>query len=334
MPDRYVVQEIVEVGVESVPGTAVPSSVKLQALMVELDTALEVDRIAPSGNLFDTIAAPRQESATGSLAGYPTYPELTYVFSNVFGAATVTTPTGAVNARRWAWAPSSSVPWTPKTWTIRRGMVGNTAELATYGLMTGVGMSFSRTAQPEVSGDLFAQALDYSASVGATGLATLDLVPILPGEVCVYLDPTAAAIGTTRLTRDFTAGFEVGGLFGPFWPLDCTLDSFGGHAPLKPDTASATLQLGNDTQGRDPVTAMRAGDTRYCRIEATGPQIDAGPPAYPHRLRIDLALKVVDAPSRGDADGLATLEWTFGIFDDADMGGAIQITLDTNVTAL
>jgi hypothetical protein len=200
--------------------------------------------------------------------------------------------------------------------------------------MTGVGMSFTRTAQPEVSGDLFARALDYTATVGATGLTALTLVPILPGEVCVYLDPTAAAIGTTRLTRDFVAGFEIGGLFGPFWPLDCTINSFGGHAPLKPDTTTATLQLGNDAQGRDPVTIMRTGDTRYMRIEATGPQIDAGPPIYRHRLRIDAALKVVDAPSRGDADGLATLEWGFGIFDDAAFGGALKITLDTNVAAL
>jgi hypothetical protein len=334
MPDRALVQEIVEIGVEATVGTAVPSTVKLQAVQVELDSSITVDRIAPSGNLWDTIAAPRQEYSTGSLTGYPTYTELPWVFSNCFGAAVITTPTGAVLNRRWFWQPSSSVPWTPKTWTIRRGVAGNTAESASYALLTGVGMSFSATAQPEVSGDLFARALDYTASVGATGLTTPALVPILPKQVCVYLDPTAAAIGTTRLSRDFVAGFEVGGLNGPFWPLDCTLTSFGGHVPMKPDTTTATLQLGNDVAGREPIVAMRAGDTRYCRIECTGPQIDVGPPAYTHRLRIDMALKVVDAPSRGDADGLSTLEWSFGIFDDPSFGGALKITLDTTTAAL
>jgi hypothetical protein len=334
MPDRPLVQEIVELGVEVTPGTAVASSVKLQALQIELDSSIEVDRIAPAGSLFDTIAAPRQEYATGSLSGYPTYTELPYVLSNIFGAASVTTPTGAVNARRWFWQPSSSVPWTPKTWTVRRGMVGNTAESATYAMLTGLGLSFSATAQPEISGDLFARALDYTATVGATGLAALALVPILPQQVCVYLDPTAGALGTTRLTRDFSAAFEIGGLFGPFWPLDCTLTSFGGHTPLKPDTTTATLQLGNDTQGRGPVTMMRTGSTQYMRIEATGPQIDVGPPAYSHRLRIDAALKVVDPPSRGDADGLATLEWGFGLFDDPSFGAALKVTLDTTVTGV
>jgi hypothetical protein len=334
MPDRFVVQEVCELGVESVPGTAVPSEYKLSGLVIDIDTALELDRVAPSGNLFDTIAAPRQEHATGALSGFPTYPECALVFSNVFGAAAITTPSGAVAARRWAWAPSSSTPWTPLTWSIRRGMVGNTAELASYGLLAGVNMSFSRTATPEIGGDLFARALDYAGTVGATGLTTLDVVPILPAEVCVYLDPTFAAIGTTRLTRDFMASFTIGGLFGPFWPLDCTIPSFGGHAPLKPD-AGAALQLGNDTQGRELVGPMRTGDSRYCRIEATSGQvIDVGPPVYPHRLRIDLALKVVDAPTRGDSDGLSTLEWTFGIFDDPDFGGAMRVQLDTNLATL
>jgi hypothetical protein len=311
----------------------VPSTVKLTGLQIALDSTITVDRIAPMGNLFDTIAAPREEYATGSLAGSPTYPELAYVFSNVFGAATVTTPSGATLARKYAWAPSSSVPWTPRTWTIRRGMVGNTAEQAAYALLAGVSMTFSAGAAPSIAGDLFAQALDYAASVGASGVSALDNVPVLLPDVCVYLDEEAADIGETKLTRDFLAEWSLGGLFGVFWPIDCELDSFGGHVPLKP-TADARLQLGNDGQGREPVEAMRTGDSRYLRIEATGPVIDEGPPAFHHMLRVDAALKVVSAPARGDSAGLSTLEWGFGLFDDADFGGALRIELTTNVATL
>lgn len=333
MPDRPIVQEICELGMETVPGTAVPSTLRLSGLSLELDTLLEVDRFAPMGNLFDTVAAVRQESANGSLSGFPTYPELVYVFSNVFGAAVTTTPSGAVLAKNWHWAPSSAVPWTPVTWTVRRGMAGNTAEMAAYGLLSGVNVSFSRTATPEVGGDFFARALDYAASVGATGLTRLDMVPILPAQVCVYLDPTFGAIGTTKLTRAFAVSLGLSGLFGPFWTLDCEQPSFGGHVPLKPD-AVATLQMGNDAQGRALVTPMRAGTTQYLRIEATGPQIDAGPPSTHHRLRIDAALKVVDAPTRGDSDGLSTLEWSFALVDDPAFGGALKIDLLTNVATL
>ena len=335
MPDRPLVQEICELGIEAAgsAGTPVPSTVKLQGLQLDFGTALNVDRFGPAGDLWDTIAAPRQEWGEGSVSGFPTYPEMAYVLSNVFGTATVTTPTGATNARRWYWQPSSSTPWQPRTWTVRRGMPGNTAELASYGLMTGVNLSFTRTAAPEIGGDFITRILDYSASVGATGLTVPSVVPILPAQVCVYLDPTAGAIGTTRLTRDFLTSVEISGLFGPIWPLDCTIASFAATVPLKPDT-TVHLQLGNDAQGREPVTAMRLGDSRFCRIQATGPQIDAGPPVQNHRLTIDLALKVVDAPARGDSDGLSTLDWTFGIFNDPTFGKAMSIELITNLATL
>jgi hypothetical protein len=192
MPDRALVQEIIELGVETTPGTAVASAIKLSGLQVDLGTSLELDRIAPMGNLWDTIAAPRQEWGVGSIAGFPTYPELAYVFSNVLGAAVVTTPSGGTLARRYSWAPSSNVPWTPRTWTIRRGQVGNTAESASYGLMSGVNMSFSRTAAPSIGGDLFSYALDYTASVGATGLTTLSVVPVLHAPVVWRRRPAQA----------------------------------------------------------------------------------------------------------------------------------------------
>jgi hypothetical protein len=333
VPDRFTVQEVVQIGVEVTPGTIVPPTRQLSGMTLALDTALQLDRFAPMGNLFDTISAPRQESATGSLSGYPTYTELPYALSNVFGAAVVTTPSGAVNARRWTWTPSSNTPWTPKTWSIYRGMVGNTAESAAYGMMSGFDLSFSRTATPTIGGDFFARALDYAAALAATGVTKIALVPILPPQVCVYVDPTFGAIGTTHLDRAFVAGIDIKGLFGPFWTLDCTNPSFGGHAPLKPD-ANASLSMGNDAAGRAFVTNMRAGSTQYMRIQATGPNIDVGPPAFPYQLTIDAAVKVVDAPSRADVDGLSTLDWSLGLFDDASMGSALRIVLDTSISTL
>jgi len=43
---------------------------------------------------------------------------------------------------------------------------------------------------------------------------------------------------------------------------------------------------------------------------------------------------VVSAPTRGDADGLSTLEWGFGLFDDATLGGAIKVELRANVPSI
>lgn len=329
MADRPVVSEVIQIGVESTAGTAVTATKKLQALTVELDTAAEFDQFGPSGNLFNTISVPRQEWSSGSISGYPTYTELAYVLSNVLGAATITTPSGATSARKWTWAVSSTTPWAPKTWTIERGVSGDTAEQAAYAVLSGINMSFSRTAAPEIGGDLFARRLDYTATL-ATGATTLNNVPILATEVDVYADSASGSIGSTKLTRSFNAGFSLGGLFNPVWSINSALTSFGTHVIAKPD-ATASLQLGNDSVGRAYVDLFRGGDTKFVRIQAVGPTIETG---HTYKLTIDLAVKVTDAPSRSDVDGLSTLDWSFGLVHDSGWGKALNVELITDIAAL
>ena len=138
MPDRMLVTERQQVGIELTPGTAAVPTINLQALSIDIDTNLEFDEFGPMGQLPQSIVAPRQEWSAGSLSGYPTYTELPYALSNALGAAVITTPSGATLARQWLWEPSASTPWVPKTWTLRRGVPGDTAEEANYLLMGGI----------------------------------------------------------------------------------------------------------------------------------------------------------------------------------------------------
>jgi len=325
-----IVQEVQQTGVEATPGTAVPPTVIFGGLSVDLNTANAYDEFKPAGQLPQSIVAERQEWGAGTLSGFPTYTELQYPISNVLGAATITTPSGATLSRRWLWQPSESTPWVPKTWTILRGVSGDTAEQAAYALMSGLGFTFSRTAAPTLSGDLFSQRLDNSAALAATGGTRKPLVPILPSQVCIYLDPTAAALGTTKLTRDFSYAWTLGSLFDMAWALDCQIPSYSAHTVKAPDV-SATLQLGNDAAGRALVTNMRAGTTVFVRLEATGSIIET---AIAYRLRIDAALKVNDAPTRGDVNGLSTLEWKFRNVYDATWGHWVSIELTNDQSTL
>lgn len=330
MADRYLVSEVQQLGVESVPGTAVTPTVQLNGMSIALDTAIQFDEFGPAGQLTNTIVAPRQEWASGALSGFPTYTELPYALSNLLGAATISTPSGATNARRWLWEPDESTPWTPKTWTVRRGVSGDTAEEAAYVLLSGLNLSFSRTATPELGGDLFGRRLDYAASLATTGITSTDLVPILPSQVDIYLDSSAAGLGGTQLTRDFSFAWSISGLFDMIWPLNSGLTSFAAHSVLKPDI-SATLMMGNDSAGRALVTNMRAGSTVYVRLQATGPEIEAG---QNYQLTIDTALKVMSAPSRGDQNGLSTLEWGFRNVYDPTWTKWVSIELITDLAAL
>jgi len=333
MADRMLVSEVQQIGVESVAGTGVTPTIQFAGVNIDLDTAMEFDEFKPMGQLVQSIVAPRREWSTGALSGFPTYNELPYVLANLFGAATITTPSGATLARQWVWTPDKATPWTPKTWTIRRGVSGDTAEEANYGLLSGLTLGFSRTAAPTLGGDLFARRLDYTASVvAATGVTTPSVQPILPDQVDLFLDSSGAGLGGTQLTRDFNYELSISGLFGNIWPLNSSNTSFAAHSVQAPEVG-VTLQMGNDTAGRALVTNMRAGSSVFVRLRARGlaDSIESG---QRYSLTIDTALKVVDAPSRGDVDGLATLEWSLRGVYDATWAKWLQATLVTTVTGL
>lgn len=332
MPDRMLVSEVQQIGIESSPGTAAVPTVLFGGLNVDIDTNQEYDEFKPSGQLPQSIVAPRQEWSSGSLSGFPTYTEIAYPLSNLLGAATITTPSGATLTRRWLWEPSPSTPWTPKTWTLRRGVSGVTAEEANYLLLSGLGLDFSRTAAPTISGDLFAQRMDYAATLAATGVTSKSLVPILPSQCDVWLDSVSGSLGTTKLTRDFEYSWSIADLFDMIWTLNTSINSYAAHS-VKAPTIEAMLRLGNDAAGRALVTNMRSGDTTFVRFRATG-ATDSIESGFAYRLTIDTALKVADAPNRGDENGLSTLEWTFRNVYDASWGKWVSIELLTNFASL
>lgn len=331
MPDRMLATELQQIGIETAPGVPAVPTLRFQGLSVDIDTAIEFDEFAPMGQLPMAIVAPRQEWASGSLSGFPTYTELPYALSNALGAATITTPTGATLAKRWTWEPSESTPWAPKTWTLRRGVTAGTAEEASYLLLSGLNVHFSRTVAPEIGGDLFAQRLNYAATLATTGITTRTLVPILASQGDVFLDRTPT-FGSTQMLRDFDYTWGISGLFDMIWPINSQLPSYAAHSVLVP-TIESTLQLGNDTEGRALVTDMRAGTTVYVRFRAQGPtdSIESG---QRYGLTIDTALKVVAAPTRADVNGLSVLTWSFRNVFDATWGKYLSIAMTTNSAAL
>lgn len=332
MADRFPVSEVVQCGIESVLGTAVAPTIQFGGLNVELDTAVEYDEFSPMGQIPGSIVAPRQEWSSGALSGYPTYTEIQYPLSNLLGAATITTPSGASTARQWVWTPSASTPWTPKSWTIRRGVPSGTAEEANYALLSGLALEFSRTAAPTIGGDLFARRLDYAATLATTGVTVPALVPILPAEGDIWLDSTGAGLGTTKLLRDFAFNYSIADLLGPIWPINSSFNSFAAHGVQKP-TLEAVLRMGNDAAGRALVTNMRAGSSVFVRYKATSAtEVESG---FPYSLQIDTALKCFSAPSRGDEDGLlSTLEWTFRNVYDSTWAQWLRVTLVNGSSAL
>src|SRR5262245_29759733 len=330
MPDRPSVVEANVIRVEATRGTDPTTGSKLlTGAAIALGPDGEIDQYGPAGQKYNTLSILNKEWSSGELTGKPTYTELVYWLSSVHTAAVITTPAGGTTSRTWTFTPASAALDNPVTFTVERGPIGGTGEKMSYGLLTDLTLSFSKNDGNDMTGTFLAQRASYGVTVNPSPVA-IPLIPIAPTQVDVYIDPTAATIGTTKLLRDFSAEYRLSGKYAPIWPLNSTLNSFDGHTEQKP-TAELTLKLGNDTAGQSHLTPMRNGTTQFVRIQATGPIIET---TIAYRLRIDLACQVSDAPQVGDEDQLSTLEWTFQIVHDGGWGKSQVVEVINTLTAL
>lgn len=330
MADRAAVFEGNQIGVETVYGTSVPADKQLTGMNIQLTPVGEVDAYGPMGQKYNTLAILNREWSTGDISGRPTYTEVVYPLSSVLTTAVITTPATGVTARDWDWTPANTGPDTPKSFTVEQGQPGaGLADKVTGLRVNELGFKFSRTAGVEMSGAAIARAILIAQTLTAAPTA-IDLVPVAPGQVSVYIDDTVGALGTTKLLRDFSAEFQIGDRYSPVWPLNAALTSFDALTELKPK-ASVKLTLGNDTAGQAFLATMRTGAKKFIRIEAVGPIIEL---ALPYLFRIDICALVSDAPSKGDVDGLSTLDWPFTPAYDATLGAAFKIKVRNTLTAL
>lgn len=320
MAERSSLNQNIQIGVETTPGTAVAATKRLQSIGIEPSITVEKDNFRPIGSKFNALSTLGKEWAEASISGRAVYTELQYIFSSVINTAVTSSPAAGVT--QWVFTPSTRADDVPKTFTVEHGS-GVRADRFAYGLVTEMGMSFSRSAI-EVSGSMMARAIEDGITMTSAGVTALPLVPVLPTQVSVYLDDTAAALGTTKLTRLISGEFSLGSRFGPVWVLDAANPSFVNHIETEPDL-SATLTLQADTQGMGLLPVLRSGDTKFLRIEAIGGEIGSTGEYY--RLAIDLAGKISDTGGFSDQDGVYAIEFSLLGVHDGVWDKAMQVTL-------
>lgn len=326
MAERATISQVVQIGVETTPGTAVAAARRLQALSIEPSVSADVNVFRPMGQKYPALASLGREWVEADLSGRATYDEIVYPLSSVLHTATpVVTGTG----QRWTFNPSSTAEDTPRTFTVEVGSAFRAHRFA-YGLVNEFGIAFSRDGV-ELSGSMIGRAIQDGVALTAAP-TTIPLVPILPTQVDVFMDTTYAALGTTKLGRLLSAEFSLGGRFGPLWVLDSAQPGFVAHVEQEPD---ATLELLAEADAQAmalAVGALRDGTTRFFRIRATGPVIGAGPTT--HSFSLDVAAKVESPGDFSDEDGVYAIGPTLRIVHDSGWGKAFSCEVVNTLTAL
>jgi hypothetical protein len=326
MPERASVGMTQQIGVETTEGTSTAANKLLQSLSFALSPQIETSRFKPMGTKFDALVTPGKDFSQADISGQATYEELQYLFSSALKKVTPTV--SGTTGQLWTIEPSNVAEDTVATYTVEQGSSVR-AHKATGVIVTDFSITFNRDSV-EVGGTAMGQLFSDGITLTATPTA-LPLVPVLPSQVSVYLDPTGAALGTTKLLRVLEVEIGMGSRFGPLWPLNSALASYAAHIETEPD-ATLRLLMEADTAGMAQLATLRAGSTSFVRVEAIGGVIGAGPATF--KLTVDTAVKFEALNSLDDQDGVYGAEWSARIVQDATWGKSISVKLINSQTAL
>lgn len=319
----------VQVGVEATPGTAVPANRSLQSLSFAPAVKAEHSEFRPMGFKYGTVGVLNKEWSEAAIEGQPTYDEMQLVLSSVLTTAAITTPPGGTASRLWTFSPESQAADTPRTLTIEAGAAGSGNARRTAGnIVTGMGIEVTRD---EITLSASTLGLPLVTEQTLTAAPTsLPVVPLTPGSVSVFLDTTAAGLGTTKLLQPFSWGLDISDRFGPVWVLDRANPSYSRTVETEP-SATINLKVAADATGLGIIGQLRSQDLRFIRMEAVGPIIET---TIPYRFTVDAAVRVTEVSEFSDEDGVYAVEYTLAIHHDATWGRALRVELVNRQTAL
>lgn len=326
MPERASISQVVQIGVESTPGTSVAANKKLLATQISPAIQTAVKMFRPLGGKYPTVGAQGKEWSSAGVTGQMVYTDIVYHLASIMNYA-APVQQAATAAYKWTFTPSQSNEDTAKTFTVEAGSSVRAHKMA-YGIFDTWGYSINRD-ECMIKGSMLGTRLEdaITLTLSPTEIA---LQPILPTEVEVFVDATSAGIGATKQLRVFNIAFEMANKVGPIWPVDSQQTSWAAHVELEPK-AQLKLLVAADGAGMSHLTRLRSGDKRFIQIKATGPVIAS---SYTWLFKHGLC-GVVTAPSEfKDEQGVYAIEWTFDVTYDATWAKAQQIEVINTLTAL
>lgn len=183
-----------------------------------------------------------------------------------------------------------------------------------------------------------ADSVTPSTVTAGASVSAIGLVPILPTQVCVYAFSTAQTnISTTTNETDtyklfdvMEVGWKVSGRYGPYYTLDCAQSSFDTMVELVP-TTQLVIKMQANSEGLAYLTQLRNGGTVFFRIKAVGATISS---AEEYEFTMDFAGKISAASELSDSEGVYAVTWTWDAVPELSNGGALEIAVVNNVTAL
>lgn len=338
--------QVVQIGKEVTPGTAVAATRRLGSMTIDLKPEADTKSFRPKGSKYTTVVAENKAWSSGKVSGTPCYEEVIYPLASVFTKPVSTqtmdgaTPTGAYTH---VFSPKSALADDPQTFTLESGDT-TLAMKAALMLFTDFDFDVSR-GDLSIGGSTISQLLDTAATLTPALPLPATLTPILPGQVSVWLSTVKADLGLTtgtgvRLDGVASLKVKVGKRFAPTWFLNALNASFSGFVEEAAPDLNIDFLAEASVEGIKWIARCHTGQTVFIRLEAIGP-VAAAKATYPGlaadvpmRLTWDFATKVTDPGDFSDADGVYAIGPKMDVVHDGAWGAATQITVVNRVATL
>ena len=161
------------------------------------------------------------------------------------------------------------------------------------------------------------------------GLVELGRMPIIPGQLAVYVADTVAGLAAGKITNAFANGFSAKNLREIVWTHNDTNASFAEHSDNVAEMASL-LTVKANSDGMAYLTNIRANTLKYVRLRFTGPLI-SGSDYF--GFDIDMAVKFSELPPIENKHGLVARQWTLAPGFDVVEGFSVRMKLKNDVSA-
>jgi hypothetical protein len=285
-------------------------------------------------------------SGSGSMVAQTmTDPFALTALTPVADVQTITTtgvPTGGTFTLGFRGQVTTAIPYNATAIAVQNALNAltsiNGAVTCTGGpLPTGVVVTFSGMggAQPVLTHtDSFTGGATPAAAIAHTtpGVAIYPEYPLYPlqsAQTNLYIDSSAASLGTTQMNRAFSADVTLGNLISTVFAMNSSA-SFSGIVETE-NQDPLTLVVEADSAGSAYLAQFTAGTSMFVRVQTLGKTID-GTNAYQHTL--DACIKFDKAPSYTTSDGVECIQYPGRIFFDPSWGKALSIGVQNLLPSL
>lgn len=323
---RSIVDQVRQIGDESVAGTPVAGDRRLSALSINLRPNIDKMRFRAAGAKSTTATGINTAEAEGDYTGPGDYNHIIWPLEGLVGS---TGPTGAGAAKTRVYAPATyGSDANNKTFTVEAGdsvaaRIYSRLRFRSFQLQVG------RRSGSTVSGGCRANFPEDGQTLTASP-TDIAQAPVLGNQWDVYLDTSFGAIGTTKIATAYDIGFAVGDKFNPFYALNSANGNDVADEVEIAHDINGAFKMMHDAQSRSRFATLLNNPVLYLRYLATGATLEVG---VTQKIQFDIAVQL-GAPPDDDNDGVYGVEYNFDSIYDASLGGHWKATVVNSVASI